>query len=213
MVSPSMYADNIDLARRVRDLPGDVVECGVWRGGMVAGIASVLSGQNRTYHLFDSFEGLPEAKDIDGKAAQAWQAAKSDAYYFDNCKAEQTYAEEAMAKAGESRFKIHKGWFHETVPGVRIDSGIALLRLDGDWYESTLVCLEAFYPQVVKGGMILIDDYFIWDGCSRAVHDYLSKTQSTDRIRHTPEGVSYLVKGAPNNYEKYLAEKAAQSAS
>jgi hypothetical protein len=122
--------------------------------------------------------------------------------------AEQTYAEEAMAKAGESRFKIYKGWFNETVPGVRVDSGIALLRLDGDWYESTMVCLEAFYPQVVKGGMILIDDYFIWDGCSRAVHDYLSKTQSTDRIRHTPEGVAYLVKGAPNNYEKYLAEKA-----
>jgi O-methyltransferase len=175
---------------------------------MVAGIASVLSGQNRTYHLFDSFEGLPEAKDIDGNAAKEWQAAKSDAYYFDNCKAEQTYAEEAMAKAGESRFKIYKGWFNETVPGVRVDSGIALLRLDGDWYESTMVCLEAFYPQVVKGGMILIDDYFIWDGCSRAVHDYLSKTQSTDRIRHTPEGVAYLVKGAPNNYEKYLAEKA-----
>ena len=70
MVSPPMYADNIDLARRVQDIPGDVVECGVWRGGMVAGIASVLSGQNRTYHLFDSFEGLPEAKDIDGNAAE-----------------------------------------------------------------------------------------------------------------------------------------------
>jgi O-methyltransferase len=118
-----------------------------------------------------------------------------------------------MAKAGESRFKIYKGWFNETVPGVRIDPGIALLRLDGDWYESTWVCLEAFYPQVVKGGMILIDDYFIWDGCSRAVHDYLSKTQSSDRIRHSPEGVAYLVKGAPNTYEKYLAEKAAQPAS
>ena len=213
MVSPPMYADNIDLARRVQDIPGDVVECGVWRGGMVAGIASVLSGQNRTYHLFDSFEGLPEAKDIDGNAAKQWQAAKSDAYYFDNCKAEQTYAEEAMAKAGESRFKIYKGWFNETVPGVRVDPGIALLRLDGDWYESTMVCLEAFYPQVVMGGMILIDDYFIWDGCSRAVHDYLSKTQSTDRIRHTPEGVAYLVKGAPNNYEKYLAEKASSGTS
>jgi xanthine dehydrogenase molybdopterin-binding subunit B len=56
-------------------------------------------------------------------------------------------------------------------------------------------------------------DYFIWDGCSRAVHDYLSKTQSTDRIRHSPEGVAYLVKGAPNTYEKYLAEKAAHQGS
>ena len=65
---------------------------------------------------------------------------------------------------------------------------------------------------VVKGGMILIDDYFIWDGCSRAVHDYLSKTQSTDRIRHTPEGVAYLIKGAPNTYEKYLAQKSQRPA-
>jgi O-methyltransferase len=210
MVSPPMYADNIDLARQVRDIPGDVVECGVWRGGMVAGIASVLKGQGRTYHLFDSFEGLPEAKDIDGDAAKQWQAAKTDAYYFDNCKAEQAYAEEAMAKAGEPSYRIHKGWFNQTVPGVRIEPGIALLRLDGDWYESTWVCLEAFYPQVVKGGMIVIDDYFIWDGCSRAVHDYLSKTRSTDRIRHTPEGVAYLIKGAPNTYEKYLAEKASK---
>ncbi|HNP99483.1 MAG TPA: TylF/MycF/NovP-related O-methyltransferase, partial [Bacteroidia bacterium] len=71
---------------------------------------------------------------------------------------------------------------------------ISLLRLDGDWYESTYTCLEAFYPKVSDGGYIVIDDYYQWEGCAKAVHDYLSKHQLSDRIHQTAHGVAYIIK-------------------
>ena len=73
MVWPSVYLRNLQLASRYEPVRGCVVECGVWRGGMIAGIAEVL-GPGRKYWLFDSFEGLPSVRERDGPAAAAWQA-------------------------------------------------------------------------------------------------------------------------------------------
>jgi Macrocin-O-methyltransferase (TylF) len=70
---------------------------------------------------------------------------------------------------------------------------IAVLRLDGDWYDSTMLCLEHLFPLVVPGGLMLIDDYYTWDGCARAVHDYLSREQAAGRIEKTSGGVTYIV--------------------
>jgi len=192
MIDRTTYISNLELASRIFNLPGSIVECGVWRGGMSAGLAKLL-GDERSYYLFDSFEGLPPAQDIDGGAAQAWQQDKDSPRYYDNCSAEQSNATQAMKIAGATRVNLVKGWFNESLPGQKIDQGIALLRLDGDWYESTMTCLEHLYPQVVEGGLILIDDYYAWDGCARAVHDYLSRTASTDRIR-SHANVCYLTK-------------------
>src|SRR5437879_4892585 len=72
MTPEDVYTGNLVLAQRVKAIPGAVVECGTWRGGMIAGIADVL-GSKRRYFLFDSYEGLPPAKEIDGQAALAWQ--------------------------------------------------------------------------------------------------------------------------------------------
>ena len=72
MVPENIYAGNLRLASTVRNLSGAIVECGTWRGGMIAGIADVL-GPGRHYRLFDSYEGLPPAREIDGEAALAWQ--------------------------------------------------------------------------------------------------------------------------------------------
>src|ERR1039457_1537932 len=72
MVPKKCFVENLQLASMCSDVTGCVVECGVWRGGMVAAISEVL-GNGREYYLFDSFEGLPEAKAVDGLAAQAWQ--------------------------------------------------------------------------------------------------------------------------------------------
>jgi len=91
-------------------------------------------------------------------------------------------------------YKIIKGWFDQSVGSNPPGEAIAVLRLDGDWYESTMVCLEKLFPLVKEGGLVIIDDYFAWDGCSRAVHDYLSRIQSTSRIRQSPAGLAYLVK-------------------
>lgn len=155
---------------------GCVVECGVWRGGMSAAMADVMPG--RQFFLFDSFEGLPPPKAIDGKAAFDFQR---DAAARSQLSADASFAE------------LVKGWFSDTLPGRRLPEPIAVLRLDGDWYESTMDCLKNLYPQVMPGGLIILDDYFTYDGCSRAVHDYLSMHKTSDRI-HQFKGVPYIIK-------------------
>ena len=96
-----------------------------------------------------------------------------------------------------SRVTLVPGWFSETLPGFAPPEGIAVLRLDADWYESTKQCLDALYAQVVPGGVILIDDYYTWEGCTKAVHDYLSEAKLSDRIRQSRiGGVCYIVRGA-----------------
>ena len=193
MVPKSQFAENLQLASLCSNVWGCVVECGVWRGGMSAAISEIL-GPDREYCLFDSFQGLPEAKPIDGGAAQEWQKNTFGPNYFDNCKAEQAFAEEAMRMAGIADAQIMAGWFKDTLPHFPANKRIALLRLDGDWFESTLECLEYLYPKVTHRGLIIIDDYYTWDGCARAVHHYLGKHGIADRIRSTPRGVCYLRK-------------------
>jgi hypothetical protein len=196
MIHEGLYHENLRIIEeKVLDLPGDVVECGVWRGGMSAGIAEVL-GVGRNYHLFDSFEGLPDAKEIDGKGAKEYQENKDSEFYFDNCTAEIQFAEKAMSQTGVS-YKLIKGWFNETLKRVE-PLNIALLRLDGDWYDSTMDCLVNLYPYVVENGLIIIDDYYQWDGCSRAVHDYLSSIKSISRISDSTYGVCYIIKKDKN---------------
>ena len=133
--------------------------------GMVAGLAQLL-GDGQQYFLFDSFEGLPPAKDVDGDSARAWQADTKGEFYFDNCTAEMSFAREAMRLSGARDVTIVKGWFKDTLPKFTPPSKIALLRLDGDWFESTLTCLECLYSHLSPDGLVILDDYYYWDGCS-----------------------------------------------
>ncbi|MBW4612834.1 MAG: TylF/MycF family methyltransferase [Desmonostoc vinosum HA7617-LM4] len=193
MISKSTFINNLELSQSFNHIPGNVVECGVWRGGMIAAIAELL-GSHRSYYLFDSFEGLPEAKEIDGKAAQEWQQNTKGSNYHDNCKAEIAFAEKAMQLSGSNKHQMIPGWFSETLPEYSPKlTDIAILRLDGDWYDSTMDCLRFLYPQVKQGGLIIIDDYYAWDGCSKAVHDYLSTHSLSDRI-FQKENICYIVK-------------------
>lgn len=178
MIPRRAYLANLLAAHAMRDVPGCVVECGVWRGGMIAGIAEVL-GPSRSYHLFDSFEGLPPAQELDGASAAAYQAEKDSPRYLDNCRAEEGFARRAMEMSGAKGFVLHKGWFADTLPPFKPDTKIALLRLDGDWYESTMTALTALWDHLDPRALILVDDYYTWEGCSRAVHDFLSRKKST----------------------------------
>ena len=196
MIPGDTYVNNLVLAGRVAGLPGCVAECGVWRGGMSAGLSKVL-GAGRNYFLFDSFEGLPPARDIDGEAALRWQNDKDSPNYHDNCSAAEDYAMRAMNLAGVGSFKLVKGWFNETLPGFHVTEPISLLRLDGDWYESTMVCLESLFDHVAPGGLIIFDDYYTWDGCSRAVHDFLSRRSAVERIQSF-RGICFIEKLAPH---------------
>ena len=189
MMPKDLYIETIAFVENLKALEGNVVECGVWRGGMIAGMAEVL-GKHRKYYLCDSFEGLPKAKEIDGKAALDWQLNVTGSTYHDNCTAEENLAKTAM-KMAKVDFELKKGWFDKTMPMFK-PGNIAFLRLDADWYDSMYCCLEHLYKYVINGGIIIIDDYYVWDGCSKAVHAFLAQTSS--RIYHTKNGVTYIIK-------------------
>ena len=87
-----------------------------------------------------------------------------------------------MRLANVPNYKIIKGWFDDTLRGFVPPCPIAILRLDGDWYESTMTALEALFKFLAPGGIVIVDDYYAWDGCSRAIHEYLSRHRSTARI-------------------------------
>lgn len=192
MISRETYVANLKLVLETAHISGAIVECGTWKGGMIAGIARLLGG-SREYYLFDSFEGLPPAEPIDGVAARKWQENKTSPFYYDNCTASEADAAKAMAIAGIKDYHSIKGWFEDTLPKANFSSGIAILRLDADWYKSTKHILDSLFSKVNEGGIILIDDYYTWDGCSRAVHDYLSEHGCRERIRCF-DGVCFIRK-------------------
>jgi SAM-dependent methyltransferase len=191
MLKPWDVIANLHIAAKAARVPGCVVECGVWRGGMSAAMVEVL-GQNRDYFLFDSFEGLPPAKNIDGQAALQWQSNSKGPSYFNNCTASESEAETAMQKSRASRYTIVKGWFDRTLPAFQPPCPIAVIRLDGDWYDSTMSCLTHLVPHLAKDGVVIIDDYYTWDGCARAVNEFLAAHYPATRIRQHWNSVAYF---------------------
>jgi hypothetical protein len=176
MIPRDVFLANLELARRIAKLPGAVVECGVWRGGMIAALSEIL-GPERHYYLFDSFQGLPPVKEVDGPRARAWQQNTSSPNFHDNCTASEAQAAATLRRSPARNVHIFPGWFENTLPANRPAQDIALLRLDADWYDSTTICLENLYPLVVPGGLVIIDDYYTWDGCNLAIHDYFSRNR------------------------------------
>lgn len=192
MVSQSTFIDNLKLCDRFRHIEGSIVECGVWRGGMIAALAELL-GNSKHYYIFDSFEGLPKVQEIDGTAAIEWQKNKQGEFYHNNCKADIQDVYTAMNMSGVEKFTVLKGWFSETLPNFEASEKIAILRLDADWYESTLQCLTFLYPKVTQGGILIVDDYYTWEGCSRAIYDYFSAQNISHRIYQAGNNC-YIVK-------------------
>jgi hypothetical protein len=189
MVPEESLVDLADLVKVIltSDTPGAFVECGVWRGGTSFLIADLLRRagiRDRKVWLCDSFEGLPPPASIDGPAAIAFAQNTDSPFYFDNCRASLADVQQTAAKLGLSSYtEFLPGWFQDTLLTNRARIGpIGLLRLDGDWYASTLCCLEALYDQVVDGGFIILDDYFTYEGCAIAVHEFLGKRRLAHRI-------------------------------
>jgi hypothetical protein len=115
----------------------------------------------RTIHAFDSFEGIPAAGVEDGE-----QGKKIE--FKSVCSLEKV--KEYMKSFKVDGIVYHKGWFKDTVP--EYEGKIALLRLDGDLYSSTKVCMEHLYPKLVKGGFLIVDDYNL-EGCRKAIDEFL----------------------------------------
>ena len=104
MLPEIIFNDNLQICMEFKHLEGSIVECGVWRGGMIAAISEIM-GSERAYFLFDSFEGLPPAQPIDGVNALNWQKNVKDPKFFDNCKADINFAKNAMKIANAKRYR------------------------------------------------------------------------------------------------------------
>ena len=176
-------------------IAGDILECGVWRGGssLLAALTLMqLGDSSRTLYLFDTFEGMTapsehDASLIDGQSAQtALEHTKREAGAWSVW----SYAtledvQETMSLAGYPRVEYVRGPVEKTVPDEAPEK-LALLRLDTDWYESTRHELEHLWPRLVPGGVLIIDDYGDWQGARKAVDEYFSESQLwLIRLDHT----------------------------
>jgi SAM-dependent methyltransferase len=153
------------------NIPGDFIETGVWRGGAVMLMKAVLDAHgvtDRTVWCADSFEGLPPPNEKD--KALAATADFSDRMILAVSK-EQVEANFRRFELLDDRVKFLKGWFSDTLPNAPVKD-LAILRLDGDLYESTMDALVNLYPKLRPGGFLIIDDYSSWAGCKQAITDY-----------------------------------------
>jgi hypothetical protein len=164
------------------DIRGDFVECGVWKGGSVMTIAKILLKHgisDRKIWLYDTFEGMTEPEEIDrdmnGKSAKE-RLINEDKY---NSRAwgystiEEVKHNVSLTDYPLSNILFVKGKVEETLLKDNLPEKISFLRLDTDWYKSTKIQLEVLYPLVIRNGFILIDDYGHWEGCQKAVDDFL----------------------------------------
>jgi len=179
----------------LNNIPGALVECGVWKGGAVGimALANLYAGKmRRSIHLFDSFQEIcqPDAT-VDGeRALREVEEFKGISCENNSILTPVTGIYDFLGGAGtldENRnllekiikypvdlIHYHAGWFQETLPAEHESiTEIAVLRLDGDWYASTKICLEYLFTKVVKGGVVIIDDYGTYEGCRLAVDEFI----------------------------------------
>ena len=162
-------------------IPGDIIETGVWRGGcaiFMKGILAAHGVHDRAVWLADSFAGLPEPD--------------TSRYPLDSFSGLHTQAELAVSRREvEANFRRYsllddqvrflEGWFEDTLPTLR-DRTWAVIRLDGDLYQSTIEALDNLYPGLSPGGYCVIDDYGTYPACRQAVADYRDKHDISDPI-------------------------------
>jgi O-methyltransferase len=152
-------------------IQGDFVETGIWRGGaciMMAAVLAAYDERDRKVWGFDSFEGLPPPN------AELYPSDRGDQLYrFPQLAVSMEEVTENFRRVGlwSDQVRLVKGWFKDTVPAAGVEK-IAVLRLDGDLYESTIQVLDGFYPRLSPRGFCIVDDYGAMRNCRAAVEDY-----------------------------------------
>ena len=162
-------------------IPGDFVECGVWRGGSMMAMALTLislGDTSRDLYLYDTYEGMSEPTAHDTKASGALALDQYRAYAERNkkwCYASLEDVRENIRSTGypEARIQLIKGKVEDTIP-QRLPGQVAILRLDTDWYESTRHELTHLYPRLSGRGLMILDDYGHWAGAKKAVDEYFA---------------------------------------
>lgn len=178
-----------------REVPGDFIEAGVWRGGSVIFMRGALEAYGddmRTVWAADSFRGLP-SQDVSRYAQDAserdWASEEWLSVSLDEVK-------EAFARYGllDDRVRFLVGWFHETLPSAPIER-LALMRLDGDMYGSTMDALRFLYPKLSTAGYVIVDDYWL-PGCREAVDEYRAEHGITEELVPVDRAIVYWQRAA-----------------
>jgi hypothetical protein len=168
--------DNLEYCIKTvlsENIEGDLIETGVWRGGACIFMRAVLAASgvdNRKIYVADSFEGLPKPD------LARYPADEGDRFHsFPRLAVPKEEVENNFRKYGllDNQVVFLKGWFNETLPQAPIEK-LAIVRLDGDMYGSTMEALESLYPKLVSGGFCIVDDYAL-SRCKMAVDDYRAR--------------------------------------
>lgn len=165
-------------------IPGDIVECGVWRGGSMMAVAHTLGQMrslDRDLYLFDTFEGMSRPTDADrdyaGRSAERrFRRSQTSSDSARWCEANAADVRRNLLATGYPEGRIHlvPGKVEATIP-AEAPKQIALLRLDTDWFESTRHELQHLFPRLASGGVLIVDDYGHWSGCRKAVDEYFAQ--------------------------------------
>jgi hypothetical protein len=160
------------------DVPGHVVECGVWKGGSMMAVAKTLikcDASDRMLYLFDTFEGMPQPTNAD-RSAKGPAAAELYNQFDQWCYSDLDEVKRNLNDTGydPQNMVFVPGKVEDTIPQYAPDP-IALLRLDTDWYESTYHELVHLYPRLSPGGVLILDDYGHWSGAKKAVDQYFAE--------------------------------------
>lgn len=166
------------------NIEGDIVECGVWKGGssMLSALTLLESkSSNRELYLYDTYTGMsePTKKDVrnsdNSKAFSRWKDSQTNKYNK-LCYSPIDEVQNNLFSTEYPRNKLIfiKGKVEDTIP-QKIPKEIALLRLDTDWYESTYHEMTHLFPRLVSGGVLIIDDYGHWKGAREAIDQYIKE--------------------------------------
>lgn len=184
-------------------IEGDFLEAGVWRGGvgiMLRGVLSAYDVKDRRVWLADSFEGLPHPD-----ASSYPLDADSNFHTFPELSVSKEEVQSNFSKYNllDDQVVFLKGWFKDTLFDAPINK-IALLRLDGDLYESTAQALEALYPKVSPNGFIIVDDYHCVPQCKQAIDDFFLKNKIQPKINDIDGVGIYWRKNYENSHDDGL---------
>lgn len=162
-------------------VPGDLIETGVWRGGTTIFMRAILAAfedTDRRVWVADSFQGLPAP---DPKYYAPGESLTLDLPWL-AISLDQVKSNFTRYGLLDSQVEFLPGWFKDTLPTAPIEQ-LAVIRLDGDLYESTIEAISALYPKLSIGGYLIVDDYGCIEECRRAVHEYRDAHGIRDEIR------------------------------
>jgi predicted O-methyltransferase YrrM len=206
MTSDEALATMIESTRHItrHRIPGQIVECGTWRGGSTMAAARTLlqlGDSSRRLYLFDTYEGMTKPGDrdrspISGDARKEFKVHETSEVSSDWCRSSIDEVRGNLRSTGypEDRTFFIKGTVEQTLPQSYDGGAIALLRLDTDWYESTRHELVHLYPLLSPGGILIIDDYGHWEGARQACDEYFAEHPHRAFLHRVDYTVRLLVK-------------------